>query len=105
MAAAASVKEPDSSTSSPRILIADDQPEVREALRLLFKGEDFDTTAVGSPAALLEALDREPFDLVLMDLNYARGTTSGQEGLDLLPAIRARDAGLPVVIMTAWLSR
>ncbi|HEY7510014.1 MAG TPA: SpoIIE family protein phosphatase [Vicinamibacteria bacterium] len=89
-------------TSPPRILVADDQPEVREALRLLFKAEDYDIHVVASPAALLEALDRQPFDLVLMDLNYARGTTSGQEGLQLLPAIRARDAALPVVIMTAW---
>jgi phosphoserine phosphatase RsbU/P len=88
--------------TAARILVADDQPEVREALRLLLKTEDYEIEAVGSPAALLESLDRRPFDLVLMDLNYARGTTSGQEGLDLLPAIRARDASLPVVIMTAW---
>jgi phosphoserine phosphatase RsbU/P len=88
--------------AAPRILVADDQPEVREALRLLLKTADYEIEAVGSPAALLESLDRGPFDLVLMDLNYARGTTSGQEGLDLLPAIRARDAHLPVVIMTAW---
>lgn len=88
--------------AAPRILVADDQPEVREALRLLLKAADYEIEAVGSPAALLESLDRGPFDLVLMDLNYARGTTSGQEGLDLLPAIRARDANLPVVIMTAW---
>jgi sigma-B regulation protein RsbU (phosphoserine phosphatase) len=85
-----------------RILVADDQAEVREALRLLLKAEEYEIEAVGSPAALIEALDRDHFDLVLMDLNYARGTTSGQEGLDLLPAIRARDADLPVVIMTAW---
>ena len=89
-------------SSSARILVADDQAEVREALRLLLKAEDYETETVGSPAALLEALDRATFDLVLMDLNYARGTTSGQEGLDLLPAIRARDADLPVVLMTAW---
>jgi sigma-B regulation protein RsbU (phosphoserine phosphatase) len=88
--------------AAPRILVADDQAEVREALRLLLKGHDYHVEAVASPAALLEALDRQPFDLVLMDLNYARGTTSGQEGLDLLPAIRDRDARLPVVIMTAW---
>jgi sigma-B regulation protein RsbU (phosphoserine phosphatase) len=87
---------------SARILVADDQVEVREALRLLLKTADYETETVGSPAALLEALDRSRFDLVLMDLNYARGTTSGQEGLDLLPVIRAHDAALPVVIMTAW---
>jgi sigma-B regulation protein RsbU (phosphoserine phosphatase) len=85
-----------------RVLVADDQPEVREALSLLLKVADYDVEVVASPAALLEAMDRRPFDLLLMDLNYARGTTSGQEGLDLLPAIRARDAHLPVVIMTAW---
>jgi sigma-B regulation protein RsbU (phosphoserine phosphatase) len=89
-------------TAAARILVADDQAEVREALRLLLKGENYEIETVGSPAALLESLDARPFDLVLMDLNYARGTTSGQEGLELLPAIRARDAALPVVIMTAW---
>jgi sigma-B regulation protein RsbU (phosphoserine phosphatase) len=87
---------------TPRILVADDQGEVREALRLLLKTEDYEVETVGSTAALLDALGRARYDLVLMDLNYARGTTSGQEGLDLLPAIRAHDGALPVVIMTAW---
>lgn len=85
-----------------RILVADDQPDVREALRLLLKGEGFDIDAVASPAALLAALDTKEFDAILMDLNYARDTTSGQEGLDLLTEIRTRDGSLPVIVMTAW---
>ncbi len=85
-----------------RILVADDQPDVREALRLLLKGEGFDIDAVASPAALLAALDTREFDAILMDLNYARDTTSGQEGLDLLTEIRTRDGSLPVIVMTAW---
>ena len=86
----------------PRVVVADDQPDVREALRLLLKGEGFDIDAVASPAALLTALDTREFDAVLMDLNYARDTTSGQEGLDLLTQIRVRDGSVPVIVMTAW---
>ena len=70
-----------------RIVIADDQPDVLEALRLLLKGHGYTTEAVTSPAALLDALGRAEFDLILMDLNYARGTTSGREGLDILKMI------------------
>jgi len=83
-------------------LIADDQPDVLEALRLLLKNEGFQIEAVQSPAAVLEKLQREPYDLLLMDLNYTRDTTSGQEGLDLLTRIQAIDKTLPVVAMTAW---
>lgn len=89
-------------SSSPRVLIADDQPDVREALRLLLKGEGFESESVASPAALLAALDAGEFDAVLIDLNYARDTTSGQEGLDLLTRIPELDPTLPVVVMTAW---
>jgi DNA-binding NtrC family response regulator len=85
-----------------RVLVADDQPDVREALRLLLKAEGFDIDAVASPTALLASLDTREFDAVLMDLNYARDTTSGQEGLDLLTEIRSRDSSLPVIVMTAW---
>ncbi|MGH9730380.1 MAG: sigma-54-dependent transcriptional regulator, partial [Candidatus Acidiferrales bacterium] len=85
-----------------RVLVADDQPDVREALRLLLKGEGFDIDAVASPAALLTVLETREFDAVLMDLNYARDTTSGQEGLDLLTEIRIRDGSVPVIVMTAW---
>src|SRR5687768_8734631 len=86
----------------PRTLIADDQPDVAIALRLLLKEAGYQTEAVNSPAAVLEALKREKFDLVLMDLNYARDTTSGQEGLDLITSIRHIDSLLPVVVLTGW---
>ncbi|MGH9470570.1 MAG: response regulator, partial [Terriglobia bacterium] len=86
----------------PRILVADDQPGVLEALRLLLKGESFEVETVTSPAALLRAVERSDFDVVLMDLNYARDTTSGEEGLDLLARLQAMDSTLPVVLMTAW---
>jgi DNA-binding NtrC family response regulator len=88
--------------TGPRVLIADDQPDVLEALRLLLKGEGYKIDSVGSPAAILEAIDGDEFDVVLMDLNYARDTTSGQEGLDLLSQLRSYDSTLPVVVMTAW---
>jgi DNA-binding NtrC family response regulator len=89
---------------SPRVLVADDQPDVREALRLLLKAEGFSTEAVDSPAALLAALDKREFDVVLMDLNYTRDTTSGAEGLDLLSRLQTLDPHLPLVVMTAWAS-
>jgi sigma-B regulation protein RsbU (phosphoserine phosphatase) len=85
-----------------RILIADDQPDVVEALRLLLKGEGYEAEGVNSPAAVLQALATQNFDLLLLDLNYTRDTTSGLEGLDLLSAIKASDSILPVVVMTAW---
>jgi DNA-binding NtrC family response regulator len=91
-----------SETVTPRVLIADDQPDVLEALRLLLKGEGYRIESAGSPAAILEAIDADEFDAVLMDLNYARDTTSGHEGLDLLSQLRSHDATLPVVVMTAW---
>src|SRR5471032_273624 len=86
----------------PRVLIADDQPDVLEALRLLLKGEGYRIESAGSPAAILEAIDGDEFDAVLMDLNYARDTTSGQEGLDLISQLRSHDSTLPIVVMTAW---
>lgn len=88
--------------TAPRILIADDQSDVREALRLLLKGEGFQIETAGSPSAVWAALENGEFDVVLMDLNYTRDTTSGQEGLDLLQRIVIMDATLPVVVMTAW---
>src|SRR3972149_1004907 len=91
-----------SDANSPRVLIADDQPEVVESLRLLLKGEGFQTEAVNSPAGVLRSIEARDFDVVLMDLNYARDTTSGQEGLDLLYRIQTIDSSLPVVGMTAW---
>jgi len=92
------------SQSPPRVLVADDQPDVLEALRLLLKGEGYVIETAASPAGLLAALEGHEFDVVLMDLNYARDTTSGQEGLDLLPRIQGLDPLLPVVVMTAWAS-
>ena len=89
-------------TPAPRILIADDQPDVLEALRLLVKGEGYQADTVDSPAAALKALEQRDYDTVLIDLNYARDTTSGAEGLDLLARIHGADESLPVVVMTAW---
>ncbi|MFI5176369.1 MAG: sigma-54-dependent transcriptional regulator [Terriglobia bacterium] len=86
----------------PRILIADDQPDVREALRLMLKGEGYQIEAVPSPERVLGSLEEQDFDVLLMDLNYARDTTSGEEGLELLSQVQKLDSMLPVVVMTAW---
>jgi DNA-binding NtrC family response regulator len=88
--------------SQPHILIADDQQDVLEALRLLLKGEGFQIDTVTSPAGIIAALEDSDFDALLMDLNYTRDTTSGREGLDLLPQISNMDSTLPVIVMTAW---
>lgn len=87
---------------SARVLIADDQPDVLQALRLLLKSEDITCVTVSSPEQALERARAESFDALLIDLNYSRDTTSGVEGLDLLAALRRLDAELPVVVMTAW---
>jgi DNA-binding NtrC family response regulator len=87
---------------TPCILIADDQPDVLEALRFLIKGEGYQAEAVNSPAAAIDAAESRDFDAVLMDLNYTRDTTSGQEGLELLNRIQTLDTTLPVIVMTAW---
>jgi DNA-binding NtrC family response regulator len=86
----------------PRILVADDQADVREALRLLLKGEGIACETAATPAEAITAADKRGFDLLLVDLNYTRDTTSGEEGLDLLSRLRALDPTLPVVVMTAW---
>ena len=88
----------------PRLLVADDQPDVLEALRLLLKSEGFEIETASSPRAVVETVQARELDLVLMDLNYARDTTSGAEGLDLLSRLRDIDPTLPVVVMTAWAS-
>ena len=85
-----------------RVLVADDQPDVRDALCLLLKSEGFEAQAVASPVAALEAIERRDFDAALIDLNYTRDTTSGTEGLDLLSRIQALDITLPAIVMTAW---
>src|SRR6266478_1111108 len=88
--------------SAPRILVADDQADVLEAMRLLLKGEGYQIESVTSPAAAISTLEARDFDVVLIDLNYTRDTTSGQEGLDLLSRIHTIDSILPVIVMTAW---
>src|ERR1700732_3148519 len=100
--ALSSMTMPGSSTSAARLLIADDQRDVLEALRLLLKPEGFAIEVVTSPSGVLDALQSREFDAVLIDLNYTRDTTSGQEGLDLLSRIQAADSTLPVIVMTAW---
>lgn len=89
-------------TRAPLILIADDQPDVVESLRLLLKGEGIETQPFASPDALIEALKSHRADAVLLDLNYTRDTTSGEEGLSAIGSIRAIDADTPIVAMTAW---
>jgi phosphoserine phosphatase RsbU/P len=86
----------------PRILIADDQQDVLNALRLLLKGQGYETEAVTSPAELLKSLSQNEFDLLLMDLNYARDTTSGREGLDVLSQLKTLEDAPAIVVMTGW---
>jgi DNA-binding NtrC family response regulator len=92
------------SSAAPRVLVADDQQDVLEALRLLLKAEGLRIETARSPSEVLSAVEAREFDVVLIDLNYARDTTSGREGLDLLGRLAAVDATLPVVVMTAWAS-
>jgi DNA-binding NtrC family response regulator len=89
---------------SPRLLVADDQPDVISALRLLLKGEGYAVESARSPLEVLDAMRGPEFDALLMDLNYSRDTTSGREGLDLLQQVIAIDATLPIIVMTAWAS-
>lgn len=86
----------------PRILAADDQPHILEAIQLLLKPHGYKVDIVRSPELVRDALASEQYDAVLIDLNYTRDTTSGQEGLDLLSEIVAQDSTLPVIVMTAW---
>jgi sigma-B regulation protein RsbU (phosphoserine phosphatase) len=88
--------------AATRVLVADDQPDVLEALRWLLTGEGYEPEFVSSTEAVLERLRERPFDLLLMDLNYSRDTTSGREGLELIPQVRAHDPSLPIVVMTGW---
>jgi len=90
------------SSDAPRVIVADDQQDVLTAMRMLLKNDGMLVTTVSSPAGLLEAVRSESFDVALIDLNYARDTTSGREGLDLIPQIHAIDPQLPVIVMTAW---
>ena len=88
----------------PRILVADDQPDIVEALRLLLKTEGYLVESAGSPEEALAHVARREFDAALIDLNYSRDTTSGREGLDLLQQLVAVDSTLTIVVMTAWAS-
>jgi DNA-binding NtrC family response regulator len=88
--------------SKPLILIADDHTDVRQALSLLLRDCGYEVATAASPAEALSALRRSPPDLVLLDLNYQRDTTSGAEGLALLKQVRAQHRELPVVILTGW---
>lgn len=85
-----------------RILVCDDQPDVLEAMRLLLKGQGWQSVTVETPPDLLRAARAQPFDLILADLNYTRDTTSGQEGLDLLASLESQGNNAPVIVMTAW---
>ena len=84
------------------VLIADDQRDVLDALKLLLKGEPFAVETASSPAGVLSAVGKAAFDALLIDLNYTRDTTSGQEGIELLRAVRSLEPELPVIVMTAW---
>ncbi len=86
----------------PHILVADDQSDVLEALRLLLKSNGFDVHPVNSPSAALAALERRDYDAMLLDMNYMRDTTSGNEGLELLSTLQTLEPSMPVVVMTAW---
>ncbi len=90
------------SDSKPTVLLADDQADVREALRLLLKSEGIASVGVADPAAALESVRKREFACALIDCNYSRDTTSGEEGLDLLERLRQLAPELPVVAMTAW---
>jgi len=85
-----------------RVLVADDQSDVLEALRWLLAGEGYEAQFVSTVDGVMEQLQSDAFDLLLMDLNYSRDTTSGREGLALIPRVRAHDPGLPIVVMTGW---
>lgn len=91
-----------SASNAPRILIADDQWNVCEALRLLLKSDGYELEMASSPEDAVALLRQEPFDLLLLDLNYTRDTTSGREGLDLLTRARQIQPELPLIVMTAW---
>ena len=89
-------------SNGPRVLVADDQADILEALKILLKGEGFDVETAASPRAVLSAIEARDFDALLVDMNYTRDTTSGAEGLDLLSRLQGVEGAPPVVVMTAW---
>ncbi len=90
------------SQNNRRVLVADDQQDVLQALRLLLKSEGYQVTTAASPTEVVRAVEQGDYDVLLMDMNYTLDTTSGSEGLDLLERVAAIDSSLPVVVMTAW---
>src|SRR5262245_58678028 len=86
----------------PRILVADDQPDIVAALKLLLKREGFDVATATSPAGVLDIVGREEVDVALVDRNYSRHTTSGEEGAALVEQLHREHPELPVIVMTAW---
>ncbi|NQW03989.1 MAG: response regulator [Acidobacteria bacterium] len=88
--------------STARILVADDQLDILQAVRFLLLDSGYETDLVSSVGDVMDRMSTQTYDLLLMDLNYTRDTTSGREGLDLLDRVRAKDPGLPVVVMTGW---
>ncbi len=89
-------------TTPLRVLVGDDQTDVLEAIRLLLKGSGHQAEIVDSPGALLRVAGAKPFDVILMDMNYSRDTTSGEEGLELLDKLMLSGRTTPVIVMTAW---
>ena len=85
-----------------RILVADDQQAMLDALKLLFRSNGFEVETVRSPQVVLESLALREYDVVLLDLNYTRDTTSGREGINLLERVQEIDSFLPIIVMTAW---
>lgn len=85
-----------------RVLVADDEAAILDALKLLLRSEGFEVETVRSPAVVLESIALREYDVLLLDLNYARDTTSGREGIDLLGAIHEMDSQVPIIVMTAW---
>src|SRR5438874_1007683 len=90
------------SAHAPRILAADDQQHILDAIELLLKPQGYAVETARSPVLVREELATNSYDAVLIDLNYTRDTTSGREGLDLLSEIVALDSNLPIIVMTAW---
>ena len=88
--------------SRPHVLVADDQADVLEALRLLLKTHGYDSDTASSPGAVLSALEKRDYDALLLDMNYTRDTTSGREGLDVLQQLGGLEPDLPIIVMTAW---
>src|ERR1017187_271715 len=87
-----------------RVLVADDQTDILDALKLLLTGEGFEVATATSPVELVSLLEKSDFDVALIDLNYTRDTTSGHEGFRLLDQIKSIDPTLPVLVMTGWSS-